>query len=351
MSRWETFSLTAAATPGSMSPYRAYIALPIPDEGIAYLSVDGSPRELYVPLVDLGDVGGLGTEELDRIFDVVESVTAPQQTMLYGELPSQFGVDGSTLWARPSIEGLDTIQSRLDAELAQNNVEGATALSDLVIEVSQASTVPDTYTMRPPQTFQFDRLAVVVDNDLYEFPFGALSSSAVMASGQTADLSFDGDALSMPEPEDVAGPDIAAQDMTGSKFHIPLVVPEGVPTGDGRVFKPMSLDTRDLPVPLMWQLKTGDGHDGAVIVGRVDTIERIETGLGDAYGVFDAGPYGREAERLVRNKFLRGISADLDNFEAEAEMPDELPLGEDADDAPKKPKSKKMDDDRQDSLF
>ena len=340
MSRWETFTLTAAATPGSMSRDHAYIALTIPDEGVAYLSVDGSPRDLYLPLIDLGD-----ETDLERVFDIVAGISTSQRDPLLGELPHQFGIEGDTLWARPNIDGLDTIQARLDSELAQNNVQNATAISDLVVEVSSAETsssLPDSYTLRPPQTFQFDRLAIVMGDDVYEFPFGALSSAAVMASGN-AHLSFDGDVLTLPEPEDVASREIADQNMTGGRFHIPLVVPEGVPTGDGRVFKPMSLDTRDLPLPLMWQLKTGDGHDGAVIVGRVDTIERITNGLGDAYGVFDAGPYGREAERLVRNKFLRGISADLDNFEAEAEMPDELPLGgEDADDAPKKPKSKKI---------
>lgn len=110
----------------------------------------------------------------------------------------------------------------------------------------------------------------------------------------------------------------------GSRFRIPVVVPEGVPTGDGRIFKPLSVTTRDLPVPLLWQLKTADGHDGAVIIGRIDSIERISNGLGNAYGVFDTNPHAVEAERLVREGFLRGVSADLDNFEAETEKAEEL---------------------------
>jgi hypothetical protein len=109
----------------------------------------------------------------------------------------------------------------------------------------------------------------------------------------------------------------------GARFRIPVVVPEGVPTGDGRIFKPLALTTRDLPIPLLWQLKTADGHDGSVIIGRIDSIERIANGLGNAYGVFDTNPYATEAERLVREGFLRGVSADLDNFEAESEKPDD----------------------------
>ncbi len=102
----------------------------------------------------------------------------------------------------------------------------------------------------------------------------------------------------------------------GRTFIIPLLIPEGVESGDGRKMQENALTTRDLPIPLLWQPSTGDGHNGSFIVGRIDTIERVENGLGNARGVFDTGPYGREAERLVDAKMLRGVSADLDQFEA-----------------------------------
>ena len=76
-----------------------------------------------------------------------------------------------------------------------------------------------------------------------------------------------------------------------------------------------------------------------MVVGRIDKIERIENGLGNATGVFDVGPYGREVERLVRGKFLRGISADLDKFEATAEDGE---LGEDGEPNPNKIGNNKM---------
>ena len=102
----------------------------------------------------------------------------------------------------------------------------------------------------------------------------------------------------------------------GAKFSIPMLVPEEVESGDGRKFKKGAISVRDLPVPLLWQIKTGAGHDGSVVVGRIDYVERLENGMGNAYGVFDTGPYGKEAERLVRHGFLRGVSVDLDQFEA-----------------------------------
>ena len=106
---------------------------------------------------------------------------------------------------------------------------------------------------------------------------------------------------------------------SGSRFIIPLAVPTEVSSGDERSFKKNSITTRDLPLPLMWQIKTSSGHDGSVVVGRIDSIETLENGLGNARGVFDIGPFGREAERMVRGGFLRGVSVDLDKFEAEVE--------------------------------
>jgi hypothetical protein len=110
---------------------------------------------------------------------------------------------------------------------------------------------------------------------------------------------------------------------TGCKFTIPIVIPEGAESGDGRMFKKEAIEIRELPLPLLWQIKTGDGHMGSVVVGRIDHMERTPDGIGNAHGVFDTGVYGREAERLVRNGFLRGVSADLDQFEAVGEADSE----------------------------
>jgi len=105
-------------------------------------------------------------------------------------------------------------------------------------------------------------------------------------------------------------------DAGGCKFSIPLVIPEGVESGDGRKFKKEAISLRELPLPLLWQIKTADGHNGSVVVGRIDHMERTEEGIGNATGVFDTGAYGREAERMVREGFMHGVSADLDMFEA-----------------------------------
>jgi hypothetical protein len=126
--------------------------------------------------------------------------------------------------------------------------------------------------------------------------------------------------LGLPEsPIEVA--DDAPQ---GSKFHIPLVIPEGVETGDGRKFAKGAILMRELPLPLLWQIETGEGHNGSVVIGKIIRMERTENGIGNAVGYFDNGVYGKEAERLVRGGFIRGVSADMDKFEADQETASDI---------------------------
>lgn len=143
-------------------------------------------------------------------------------------------------------------------------------------------------------------------------------ADVIIASGATAVLEKN---IEAPATED--------QVESGAPFSINLLIPEGVESGDGRFIAKGGLTTRDLPIPLLWQVQTADGHGGSVIVGRIDQVERTEQGLGLAKGVFDTGEWGREAERLVRGGFLRGVSADLDNFQASAVDFDELSNEED----------------------
>lgn len=46
----------------------------------------------------------------------------------------------------------------------------------------------------------------------------------------------------------------------------------GVPTGDKRIIAPGALTNRDLPLPLMWQRVSDNGHSGAVTVGAIETL-------------------------------------------------------------------------------
>jgi len=88
---------------------------------------------------------------------------------------------------------------------------------------------------------------------------------------------------------------------------------EGVITGDGRLIRRGALSWAALPLPLRLAEADHGGHDGAVIVGRIDSIERRGDGSIFARGVIDLGSeIGREAARLLRAGMLGGVSMDLD---------------------------------------
>jgi hypothetical protein len=93
-----------------------------------------------------------------------------------------------------------------------------------------------------------------------------------------------------------------------------VLAPEGVWSGDGRMFAPDALRFRDLPLPLTWQKATSDGHDGSVVVGRIDTIERVD-GMMAASGVFLATPEADEVVGLIAEFGKFGVSVDADDPE------------------------------------
>lgn len=108
----------------------------------------------------------------------------------------------------------------------------------------------------------------------------------------------------------------------GGAFWMPIALPEGIESGDGRLVEKGAAEIRTLPISLLWQFKTASGHDGSVVVGRIERLRRIPGGIGNGYGHFDTGPWGREAERMVRNGMLRFVSADMDKFGAVKEKPE-----------------------------
>lgn len=86
----------------------------------------------------------------------------------------------------------------------------------------------------------------------------------------------------------------------------------GVPTGDGRIIDPLGGSSRDLPLPLLYQSATGDGHGGAVVVGRIESLH-IGNGVVMATGsMLDSAPHA-VLEQLEAE--VIGPSVDLDDIE------------------------------------
>lgn len=125
-----------------------------------------------------------------------------------------------------------------------------------------------------------------------------------------------------------------------------ILVFEGLDTGDRRRIDVGALSTRALPLTLMGMTRNPDGgwgHDGAEVVGRIDTAVRedasewVDEATGDTWATVAGGPVfawvgegefddrdeAADVEQLVRDRHLRGISVDLAEVTSEMEVLEE----------------------------
>ena len=124
---------------------------------------------------------------------------------------------------------------------------------------------------------------------------------------------------------------IAAEDQ-----NIPVhgvAAPEGISSGDGRMFAENALTWRDLPLPLTWQRAATEAHQGQVVVGRLDTLERRDDGMIHWTGeLLEDVPETEEVINLIAQGALRGVSIDADKgvqeIPTEAEMEQALATGQ-----------------------
>jgi hypothetical protein len=118
----------------------------------------------------------------------------------------------------------------------------------------------------------------------------------------------------------------------GKRFTM-ITVFEGLDTGDGRYITPGALAPRELPLTLMAMFVNPElgGHGLAVVAGRIDSMVRVDAtrwvdgATGQTWGTIADGPVwawtadgefadtddGAQAEQLVTDQHLRGVSVDL----------------------------------------
>lgn len=131
----------------------------------------------------------------------------------------------------------------------------------------------------------------------------------------------------------------AAEEVRGDAFEGVLAV-IGSPTSDGRYLIPDEVGNRDLPIPVMVQTATEQGHMGAEACGRIDSMEYIpvseferrdEFNLDEvsddaivvwAQGTFDTSEFAQDAERMMENG--AGVSIDMPPDRIAAFDPDTL---------------------------
>jgi hypothetical protein len=93
-----------------------------------------------------------------------------------------------------------------------------------------------------------------------------------------------------------------------------MLAPINKPTGDRRIFEEGSLGNRDLPLPLLWQEKTDDGHARSSVVGTIETLEHRPEGTFGTGRFLDPEvfPDAQKAIALLKAK-VNGPSVDLDD--------------------------------------
>ena len=172
------------------------------------------------------------------------------------------------------------------------------------------------------EAITFDRLAVWHGESRTEYPLGGTTVPAeepehpesLRAAGEVMPVD---EAPVEPTEEEIA----EAEELTAAVVglddeafpEIPwhsVVTVEVSPSEDGRAFVANGIDSRNLPLPLKAQFIDDDGHDGSVIVGRIDRLFR-DGNLIKAEGVFDTTPEAYEALRMVATGMWRGVSVDV----------------------------------------
>lgn len=136
----------------------------------------------------------------------------------------------------------------------------------------------------------------------------------------------EGDGIHMPEDEDLV-PDEPEEDedlITEIPIH-GVAAPEGVATGDGRMFAIGALSSRDLPLPLLYQPMSVEGHERAYTVGRLDEIWRDEANLMRYKGAIVLGKElaGEVVDGII-DATIRGVSVDVDDVEMDLSREQEL---------------------------
>jgi len=119
-------------------------------------------------------------------------------------------------------------------------------------------------------------------------------------------------------------PDILDPDAWRRPWSGPLA-PYGRTTGDRREFVAGQIDHRDLPLPLLLQVTTADGHRGSVGVGRITGITYTDGGVfgtGDWFSPAEV-PEVRRALALVAGRVV-APSVDIEpDMEVEVREPDD----------------------------
>ena len=179
------------------------------------------------------------------------------------------------------------------------------------------------YDVEQNPSVTFDRLGLWIAGERTDFPLsgGGPAEEEAVGRALTADMAgviADEDEDEEPPVLDEIDPD-DLEELEEIPVH-GVLAPEGVPTGDGRMFAEGAMSSRSLPVPLMYEFVSTHGGNTSqtAAVGRVDEVWRDEATRTIRWrGVLVMHTrFADEVLQGIISGVVRGVSVDGDSAEA-----------------------------------
>lgn len=317
------------------------IALVPDDPGQLAVAGGDSPDQLHLTLAFLGD-------DVSQMSDATrEALKGHVAAMSRGVPPIDAHIMGHALWnpdggPEGDMEPCSVYQVQASPRIADTReyaLEGAARHlgADMPEQhpgflphvTAGYNITPDVMSYAGPVRFNAIRLAL--GGEVTDYPLTGDGPDDMVPGRFAAALKTKPKVPEAPPEADAEPP--ALDENNGIPVTFPVVIVEGMETSDGRFIEPGSLSHRALPLPILAQTRNpegGDGHAGADVIGRLDTLERVpgpdvvdkETGKPFPEGVFvwtGKGFIDPEAAgtKLAQKGYLTGNSADLSDVEAE----------------------------------
>jgi 2'-5' RNA ligase len=339
----EAVSEIEVMTNGDEKPLAMVALYPRAEEAEA-LATDGGheANDLHVTLVFLGEAEDVNEDLVTEAAGLVASELNALQGVVGGVGQFAEQEDGRPAILLPDVNGLTLLRERLVDELGHRGIRSPSEhgfLPHMTLRYADKEELPDASAIG--QELHFDDVSVVVGDRRTDYPlsgarvasaegstvmqkkaiFDSLGNVIGWTSGNGSDeemtISFSSPGFTPTLSNSSATNQVSMPPDSEAEWEGVLAV-EGIATADGRYLMPGKIGHRELPLTLMAQKVTDEGHKGAEVAGKIVEIRREQrSDLGDdavaiiGRGVFADTEEGLEAATLLADEVLRGVSIDF----------------------------------------
>lgn len=293
------------------------VALPEGDNTVTY--EDGDTTELHQTIAYLGKTDQLLDGEREAVLDLAAAM-AESMTPFTARVAGMgtLGADQDSVAITEAVE----LQALHDMARAHEVVGGMYAernghptwISHITGEGMSAG-----------DEVRFDRIGAWFGGDEHvTFEMASEQEDPVVAAADVME-----DQIEEVIEEDEGDPPVPAELIIPEDVNMPVhgvAVVEGVESGDGRKFLEGALTHRDLPLQLTWQRASAAEHDGEVVVGRLDALEKRDNRWHYAAELFGDVTETEEVISLIAQRGLRGVSIAADSGVTEMPTEEEMEM-------------------------